>query len=71
MVKAITDQSQSIMLPEWFETLYSVLHTGNNLQPLTPRSSTGPPGRSPGLVGADRPAYALYYLGKIAAPDGF
>jgi tetratricopeptide (TPR) repeat protein len=62
MVKAITDQSRSIMLPELFETLYSVyaLEQSPTLTPLIRWSQ-----EDPQEVGADRPAFALYYLGKL------
>ncbi len=62
MVKAITDQSRSIMLPEWFETLYSV-YTQEQSPTLTPLIHWSQ--EDPQDVGADRPAYALYYLGKL------
>jgi tetratricopeptide (TPR) repeat protein len=62
MVKAITDQSRSVMLPELFETLYSVyaLEQSPTLTPLIRWSQ-----EDPQEVGADRPAFALYYLGKL------
>jgi tetratricopeptide (TPR) repeat protein len=62
MVKAITDQSGSIMLPELFETLYSVyaLEQSPTLTPLIHWSQ-----EDPREVGVDRPALALYYLGKL------
>jgi predicted negative regulator of RcsB-dependent stress response len=62
MVKAITDQARSIMLPELFETLYSVyaLEQSPTLTPLIRWSQ-----EDPQEVGADRPAFALYYLGKL------
>ena len=62
MVKAISDQSRSIMLPEFFETLYSVYaqEQSPSLTPLIHWSQEDPQD-----VGADRPAYALYYLGKL------
>jgi TolA-binding protein len=62
MVKAISDQSRSIMLPEWFETLYSV-YTQEQSPTLTPLIHWSQ--EDPQDVGADRPAYALYYLGKL------
>ena len=62
MVKAITDQSRSVMLPELFETLYSIyaLEQSPTLTPLIHWSQ-----EDPQEVGADRPAFALYYLGKL------
>jgi TolA-binding protein len=62
MLKAITDQARSIMLPELFETLYSVyaLEQSPTLTPLIHWSQ-----EDPQEVGADRPAFALYYLGKL------
>ena len=62
MVKAINDQSRSIMLPELFETLYSVYAEEQSpiLTPLLHWSQ-----EDPQEVGADRPAFALYYLGKL------
>ena len=62
MVKAITDQSRSIMLPELFETLYSVYaeEQSATLTPLIHWSQEDPQD-----VGTERPAYALYYLGKL------
>lgn len=62
MVKAINDQSRSIMLPELFETLYSVYaeEQSPTLTPLLHWSQ-----EDPQEVGADRPAFALYYLGKL------
>jgi TolA-binding protein len=62
MVKAITDQSRSVMLPELFETLYSIyaLEQSPALTPLIRWSQ-----EDPQEVGADRPAFALYYLGKL------
>ena len=62
MVKAIADQSRSFMLPELFETLYSVyaLEQSPTLTPLIHWSQ-----EDPQEVGADRPVFALYYLGEL------
>jgi tetratricopeptide (TPR) repeat protein len=62
VVKAITDQSGSIMLPELFETLYSIYaqEQSSALTPLIHWSQ-----EDPQEVGVDRPAHALYYLGKL------
>jgi tetratricopeptide (TPR) repeat protein len=62
LVQAITDQSRTILLPELFETLYSVYaqEQSPTLTPLIHWSQ-----EDPQEVGTDRPAFALYYLGKL------
>ncbi len=62
IVKVISEQSRSPILPELFETLYSVYAQEQSpiLTTLTHWSQ-----EDPQEVGPDRPVFALYYLGKL------
>lgn len=60
--KLIADQPRSLVLPELFETLFVVYSDEANpsLSELMRWSQ-----EDPKTIGPDRPAYALYYLGKL------
>jgi TolA-binding protein len=62
LVKAINNQTQSAILPELFEALYTVYaeQQSPSLTALTRWSQ-----EKPQDVGSDRPVFALYYLGKL------
>ena len=62
IVKAINEQSGSAILPELFETLHSV-YVQEQSPILTALSHWSQ--EDPQEVGPDRPAFALYYLGKL------
>jgi tetratricopeptide (TPR) repeat protein len=60
--KLIADQPRSLVLPELFETLFEVYsnEANSSLSELMRWSH-----EDPKTIGPDRPAYALYYLGKL------
>jgi TolA-binding protein len=62
LVKAIKNQTQSAILPELFEALYTVYaeQQSPSLTALIRWSE-----EKPQEVGSDRPVFALYYLGKL------
>jgi TolA-binding protein len=62
LVKAINNQTQSAILPELFEALYTVYaeQQSPSLTALIRWSQ-----EKPQDVGSDRPVFALYYLGKL------
>lgn len=62
LVKVINDQSQGALLPELFEALYSV-YAGEPSPTLTTLIHWSQ--ENPQEVGSDKPAFALYYLGKL------
>jgi TolA-binding protein len=62
IVKAINDRPRGPLLPELFETLYSV-YAQEQSPALTALSHWSQ--EDPQEVGQDRPAFALYYLGKL------
>jgi TolA-binding protein len=66
--KLISDQSRSLVLPELFEALFEADSNEANpsLSELTRWSQEQPAKTN----GPDRPAYALYYLGKLQLKEG-
>ena len=65
--KLIADQSQSLVLPEFFEVLFEAdsNETNPSLSELTRWAQ-----EDPKTAGPDRSAYALYYLGKLQLKEG-
>jgi TolA-binding protein len=68
IVKVINEQPRSAILPELFETLYAI-YTQEQSPTLTTLAHWSQ--EDPRDVGIDRPALALYYLGKLQIRTDF